>query len=88
MMWKGGGLVPVLLAIRFVPVRETNESLPHEDRHQAPTSTQPFPLSLQKLSNSFVKHHQNRGRLMPILMVKFIGELPDNVIIYFHHRKV
>ena len=34
---------------------------PNEDRHQAPSSTQPCPLSLQELLGSVGKHYQDGG---------------------------
>src|SRR5579859_6092670 len=42
----GRGLVPVLVARRFVDDRASNESWGEEDRHKAPTSTPSRPLSL------------------------------------------
>src|SRR5579859_8214769 len=33
--WMGGGLVPVLVATRFVKFRDANMSHPNEDRHKA-----------------------------------------------------
>ena len=46
--WKGGGLVPVLRHNKNSQgsVMHTNRSRT-KDRHKAPTSTPPFPLSLQ-----------------------------------------
>jgi len=58
--WGGIGACPSLPSESF-RFRETNESLSHGDRHKAPTSTQPFPLSLQNLPDSVGKDHQNRG---------------------------
>src|SRR5579863_3358943 len=45
----GGGLVLVLVAIRCIrPASgEAEGSYPHEDRHKAPASAHPRPLSLQ-----------------------------------------
>ena len=56
-MWMGGGLVPVLVA-RFVQIffQNANEPSPHEDRHKAPSSSQPFPLSLQYGERSSFPH--------------------------------
>jgi anti-sigma28 factor (negative regulator of flagellin synthesis) len=43
----GGGLVPVLVAKRAVRCVTHEESCSTEDRRKAPSSTPPFPLSLQ-----------------------------------------
>ena len=46
---KGGGLVPVLLAPRFlrVPWMPRQMTYPDKDKHKAPASTHPRTLSLQ-----------------------------------------
>jgi len=44
---KGGGLVPVLPRHMIRLGLKANGSYSDEDRHEAPASTPPFPLSLQ-----------------------------------------
>src|SRR5258706_1190509 len=53
----GGGLVPVLLAPRCVRGLSDSHgsSYPTQDRHKAPSSTPPRPLSLQDAGHS---HHE------------------------------
>ena len=65
----GGGLVLVLVASRLFwdYVMPRGSSYPHEDKHQAPASTPPHPLSLQDvgplaapfLLHSVRKNHQD-----------------------------
>ncbi len=50
---KGGGLVLVLVADDGSGFREANRSHPHEDKHQAPSSTPLRPLSLQDAGRTF-----------------------------------
>ncbi len=53
---------------------------PREDKHKAPTSAPPRPLSLQKtppfspLPDSVVKHHQDGGTYYRIRLEKFIRD--------------
>src|SRR5579859_5659423 len=42
----GGGLVPVLVRGRFADFADPDESRGEKDRHEAPASTPPLPLSL------------------------------------------
>ena|SRR6266446_3774399 len=59
--------------------REARWSHPNEDKHQAPSSTPPHPLSLQDTGHTFpdsiVKHHQDPGTQAS----QWIG-LPDSVV--------
>ena len=71
----GGGLAPFLLALRFIWMPNANGSHPHQDRHKTPTSTQPFPLSLQdaeqgRLPDAGGKIHQDDGNPFPCSVVK------------------
>jgi len=53
LMWKGGGLVPVLVWVRFIGLTQARTNrVVTRDRHKAPTSTPPFPLSLQGAERS------------------------------------
>ncbi len=54
-MEQGGGLVLVLVATRSIwGFRGANRSHPNEDKHQAPSSTPPRPLSLQDAGGHFL----------------------------------
>ena len=48
-MWMGGGLVAVPLRRQYVGFPNLDESQGNQDRHRAPSSTLPFPLSLQSI---------------------------------------
>jgi len=66
---QGGGLVLVLLAWRWSGFGEANRSHPHQDKHQALSSTPLRPLSLQDglrlLLHSVGTIHQEDGRIFP-----------------------
>ena len=56
----------VLVATRFPwGLRRANRSHPNQDKHKAPSSTPPRPLSLQDAGRTFpdsiVNHHQDPG---------------------------
>ncbi len=83
-MGQGGGLVlvPGGNAIQW-GLRGANRSHPNQDKHKAPSSTPPRPLSLQDAGRTFldsiVKHHQDAGDAS-VPMV----QLPDSIV--KHHK--
>src|SRR5690348_11180503 len=50
MTWMGRGLVPVLVWGDLFALQNLNESHGEKDRHKAPSSSPPLPLSLQTRS--------------------------------------
>src|SRR5712692_2484470 len=81
-MGQGGGLVlvPGGNAIQW-GLRGANRSHPNQDKHKAPSSTPPRPLSLQHAGRTFldsiVNHHQAAGEAM-VPMVHF----PDLILTF------
>ncbi len=82
-MGQGGGLVLVLVATRSIEFREARWSHPNQDKHKAPSSTPPRPLSLQDAGRTFldslVTHHQDAGDASVPLV-----QLPDSLV--KHHQ--